>query len=221
MSELTKTLKSAIVSLTEAKNYIQDSGDFLGNYADDVELELFEKRQKLSAREKEAQELSSDDESTAVFAFANLLPDGYLVMLYSLFDECLFSVTLEISRLQGKELNYDRGQTGRFTADQAIQFLTDEVGVEIAARCPSWEKINNIRKLRNIVLTDYRYVRDEHVPYLQSLAQSSKHFSYEVLFDIYKTFDFGFDFLAELSETMILFFQELQKPLSDIAGSQA
>ena len=157
-----------------------------------------------------------------MFAYANLLPDGLLMMLYSLFDECLYSVTLDVSRLLGKQLNYDRGKTGRFTADQALRFLTDEVGLAVVDLCPSWEKIESIRKLKDIVLADHRYVRDEHILFLQSLAQGSKHFSFK---DVYQgkvfSFDFDFDYVAELCKTMVLFFQELEKPLSTLQGQQS
>jgi hypothetical protein len=216
MSDLTIALQSAIVSLTEARNFLLGMGDFIPNYADDIEAARLEKREKMSAQEKEEQILSSDDESTATFAYMNLLPDGFLMMLFSLFDECLFNLSSEVARRQSKPLNYDRGKSGRFTADQSFQFLTDIAGIQVADRCPSWEKVKSLRRLRDIVVTDHHHVREEYIPFLQSLAQSNRHFSYKVLANIYHQFDFDFDFLVDLCKTMLSFFRELEKPISEI-----
>ena len=221
MSELNKDLQISVISLTEAEKFIGDMGDLLGNYADEVEMELFKKHETLSTQGKEPA-LSDFEESHAVFAYVNLLPDGLLMMLYSLFDECLYSVILEVSGLQGKQLNNDQRETGRFTAAQSIRFLTDEVGIAVVDLCPSWEKIESIRKLNDIVIVDHHYIRNEHISYLRSLAQGSKHFSFK---DVYQgkvfSFDFDFDYLSELCKTMILFFQELEKPLSTLPDQQS
>jgi len=209
MQKVSKALKSAIISINEATDFSVGIFDMMGEYIDNRSLELHDKYAGETPQSMLESGWFSSDEEWAVFKSLNHMPSVFLVGLYILFDQCLLDVC-EAAAMQ-KGIPFDVEQHFPFNADRAIRFLNDETGIRIPEAFPNWQRVQTIRKLRNIIVNDHGHVCDKNIQLVQSLARDNKYIFYDSDFKKLRLHDI---YIRDLGNLMVGFFQDLESMIS-------
>ncbi len=81
-----------------------------------------------------------------------------LLMLFTLFETLLFDMTKDISKDQGKYINFSEKEVPYI--NKYAMFLKEKCGLNIDINKASWNKLNIIRKVRN----NYLHSLDKDIP---------------------------------------------------------
>lgn len=180
MSELKQSFKKALQAFTHAGDFIVPLYEDAYLIAEDISDEMAAERH-LYEQDYETRQLIENEIEGAV-AFFSKLAASFLVIQISLLEDCL----LEICEVAAQERNilFSAEKTERWIAERAKQFLEHELGIQFPSPWPTWEKVQEVQRLRDQIVGH------------GTLEEGSAIISDR--------------FLVEVNETIVLFFEELR-----------
>ena len=206
MSELSRLFKHAILGFDHADDFVLSFWEGAHMIAENISDHWLDDRRS-SSSENAAVYLTPTDQADigAAIAFSGRIFPFLLVMQISLFEDYLLDICEEIARL--KQIPFRERTEGRFTVQQAMSFLTDELNVAFPNPWQTWEKVGDILRLNHIVLDRNCYISEEDLPFIQACAERYSQVYYD---GIFHSISFGDQFLMIVNKTIVSYFTELQ-----------
>jgi len=145
MSELSETIKRAILTFTHASDFIISLYEGAYTIAEDMSDRIVEERRLYQVPADER--IAIENEIGAMVAFPNKLLPAFLIMQISFLEDWL----LEICQIaaQQENISFDFEQSGRFTIEQAKSFFEQKLLIHFPDPWAAWEKLLEFERLRD------------------------------------------------------------------------
>jgi hypothetical protein len=150
MSELKQSFKKAMQAFTHASDFIVPLYEDAYLIAEDISDEMAAER-NLYEQDYETQQLIENEIEGAV-AFFSKLTASFLLVQISLLEDCLLEIC-EVAA-QERKISFSAEKLERWTAERAKQFLEHELGIEFPSPWPTWEKVQEVQRLRDQIVGD-------------------------------------------------------------------
>lgn len=185
MSDLSDMFKRAILAFTNASDFI---GSFMdGGYmvVEDISDRMAVERKLNLAQGTDYFTINSEIE--AAVSFYNKLTPSFFILQMSLLEEYLLETCQEAAA--AKQIKFDQEPTGHFTVEQAKSFFETGLGIQFPVPWSTFEKVQGYQKLREQMVARF------------GLDAGSVNMNDAFLFGV--------------NETLVLFFEELQRHIQD------